>query len=249
MSIQHLGTMTWREVKEFVWERTVALLPLGSIEAHGPHLPLNTDVMISAEMAKRASRKLSAAGKDVLIYPPVVFTPAGGGAKFAGTVNVATGAFAGYLRGILSQVATAGVKTAALVTCHVDEAYFAAVTQAREALDAAMGAGAFRIVAPDLRKEPWIELMPEEFRRGAGHAGHYETSCLLAIDPEKVREEVRKSLSPVEPSAPEGDFESRGAKDAYFGSPAGATSAHGEDYLEALATIVTDAILDGKGAA
>ena len=246
MSIQHLGTMTWREVKGFVRERTVALLPLGSIEAHGPHLPLNTDVMISAEMAKRAARKLSAAGKDVLMYPPVVFTPAAGGAKFAGTVNVPPGAFGGYLRAVLSQVAAAGVKVAVLVTCHVDESYFGAVAQCREALAGALGPEALRIVAPDLRKPPWIELMPDEFKRGAGHAGHYETSCMLAIDPEKVRDEVRRNLEPVESSSAEGDFESRGAKDAYFGNPAGATSAHGEDYLEALATIVTDAVLEAK---
>jgi creatinine amidohydrolase len=246
MSIQHLGTMTWREVKEFVREKTVALLPLGSIEAHGPHLPLNTDVMIAAEMAKRAARKLSTAGKDVLQYPPIVFTPASGGAKFAGTMNVAAGAFGGYLRAVLSQIAAAGVKTVALVTCHVDDAYAAAVVQAREALGAALEPGAFRIVAPDLRKEPWIELMPDEFKRGAGHGGHFETSCLLAIDAEKVRTEVQRSLPAVEPGAKEGDFEARGAKDAYFGNPAGATSAHGEDYLEALATIVTDAVLEGK---
>ncbi len=246
MSIQHLGTMTWREARDFVKERTVALLPVGSLEARGPHLPLNTGVMISAEMARRASRKLSTAGKDVLLFPPIVYTPATGGSKFAGTVNVAAGAFGAYLRSVLSQASAAGLRTVVLVSSHADGAYRDAVSQCRGALEAALGPETLRIVAPDLRKTPWIELMPDEFKRGAGHGGHYETSCMLAIDPEKVREETRRGLPAVEPSGPEGELGARGGKDGYLGNPAGATSAHGEDYLEALATIVADAVLEGK---
>jgi creatinine amidohydrolase len=233
MSIQHLGTMTGRELKEFVHERVVALLPVGTLQAHGPHLPLNTDVMISAETARRASRKLlSAMGKDVLVLPPLVFAPVRAGAKLPGTVHVAGDAFAAYLRGVLGGLAAAGLRTAALVNGHVDAAYL-------EAVAAAAPPEGFRVVAPDLTQPPWLFLMPEEFRKGAGHGGHFETSCLLAIDAEKVREDARRSLPAVEPGPEPGP-------QGYRGNPAGATSAHGEDYLEALATIVVDALQEGK---
>ena len=45
--------MTWTEVDEAMKDRPVAILPVGAIEAHGPHLPLTTDTVIATEMAKR----------------------------------------------------------------------------------------------------------------------------------------------------------------------------------------------------
>ncbi|MDP9326532.1 MAG: creatininase family protein, partial [Candidatus Dormibacteraeota bacterium] len=53
-----VAEMTWTEVDEALKERPVAILPVGAIEAHGPHLPLNADTLIAVEMAKRAAAKL-----------------------------------------------------------------------------------------------------------------------------------------------------------------------------------------------
>ena len=48
-----MSEMTWTEVEEAMKDRPVGILPVGSIQAHGPHLPLNTDTVIAMEMARR----------------------------------------------------------------------------------------------------------------------------------------------------------------------------------------------------
>jgi len=54
-TFQHL---TWKEAAEAIGRGAVMILPVGSTEAHGPHLPLATDVIISEEMSRRAAGKL-----------------------------------------------------------------------------------------------------------------------------------------------------------------------------------------------
>lgn len=52
---RELANLTWNEADELFRERPVGLLPVGAIEAHGPHLPLDTDVIIAREIAGRAA--------------------------------------------------------------------------------------------------------------------------------------------------------------------------------------------------
>ena len=80
--------MTWTEVDEALKERPVAILPVGAVEAHGPHLPLSTDTVIAVEMARRGAAKLKEHSIPALILPPVYFTVADFGADFAGTLSV-----------------------------------------------------------------------------------------------------------------------------------------------------------------
>jgi creatinine amidohydrolase len=252
MSIQHLGTMTWRDVKEFVHERVVALVPLGSIVAHGPHLPLNTDVVLSTEMARRAARKIATKGRDVLIYPPMSYAPAGAGASFAGTVNIAGEVFGTVLRSLLAQIGSIGVKTAALVSTHVDPEHLSTVHNSIKAAAGSFGLEDMRIVFPLLMKEPWVSRLPGEFRHGGAHGGQVETSCMMALQADKVREDVRKGLKKIDADLSSAfrdgkkTFEQCGGPQAYFGDPASATAADGEKYLNLLADIVTDAVLEEK---
>ena len=235
MSIQHLGSMTSKELKEFCHDRVIVLLPLGAIEAHGPHLPLNTDVVLATEVARRSSRKVAAGGRDVLVYPPLVYTPAAAGGTFRGTVDVDPDTYVAYLMCILSQVHETGARTAVLVTCHTGASHRSALARCVQELGAIPGLGDMRIVCPDLAAEPWVNLMPDEFRSGHSHAGQFETSCMLAIQQEKVREDVRAKLPRV-------GADPEGKPQPYVGDPASALSARGEDYLEALATIFSDAV-------
>ena len=62
--------MTWEEARDLDPAHTVAILPTGAIEAHGPHLPLATDVVIATAMARAGARALAPHGLDSLILPP-----------------------------------------------------------------------------------------------------------------------------------------------------------------------------------
>src|SRR5262245_39801947 len=83
-----MSEMTWTEVDDALKERPVALLPVGAVEAHGPHLPLSADTVIATEMARRGARKLKEHGIPSLILPPVYFTVADFGVDFAGTISL-----------------------------------------------------------------------------------------------------------------------------------------------------------------
>src|SRR5213594_819518 len=88
MPVEQLASLTWPAVSELPASRTVAVLPAGAIEAHGPHLPLGTDVIIAEAMARAGSERLAARGFHVLLLPALVMTPAPFGSEFAGTLNI-----------------------------------------------------------------------------------------------------------------------------------------------------------------
>ena len=80
--------LTWKEARETLKRGVVAILPIGSTEAHGPHLPLATDVIISEEMSRRAAEKLSARGIEALVLPPVSYSVTDFSSDFAGTISI-----------------------------------------------------------------------------------------------------------------------------------------------------------------
>src|SRR5271155_5358778 len=69
-------------------KKAVAILPCGATEAHGPHLPLNTDVIISETMAARALPMLERRGYVAAILPALAYMPAEYARAFPGTVTV-----------------------------------------------------------------------------------------------------------------------------------------------------------------
>lgn len=58
--------MTWQEIDEIRRRTDKVLIPIGSLEQHGPHLPLSTDTIIAFEVAKRVAEKL-----DIALAPPI----------------------------------------------------------------------------------------------------------------------------------------------------------------------------------
>jgi creatinine amidohydrolase/Fe(II)-dependent formamide hydrolase-like protein len=82
-----LSELTYEEAGILLRRGAVALLPTGATEAHGPHLPLSTDVIISAEGARRAARMLEAEGKTALVLPPIAYAVTEFAADFTGTAR------------------------------------------------------------------------------------------------------------------------------------------------------------------
>src|SRR2546428_14101636 len=76
MPVHELAQLTWEEVRDLDREHTLVVLPVGAIEAHGPHLPLDTDVVIATAMARAGARRLAAPGGGGA--PPPRFPPPSG---------------------------------------------------------------------------------------------------------------------------------------------------------------------------
>src|SRR4030095_5679788 len=88
MPVHRLASLTWPAVRDLPAARTGEGLPVGAIEAHGPHLPLGTDVVIAEAMARAGAATLGTRGFKVLFLRALPFTPAPFGAAFAGTVSI-----------------------------------------------------------------------------------------------------------------------------------------------------------------
>src|ERR1044072_1508883 len=80
--------LTWKEGAEAIRRGAVILLPVGSTEAHGPHLPLATDVIISEEMSRRAAVELRARGVNAFVLPALAYSVTDFSGDFAGTVSI-----------------------------------------------------------------------------------------------------------------------------------------------------------------
>jgi creatinine amidohydrolase len=243
MTVRRLAEMTWTEVRD-VAARAVALWPVGATEAHGPHLPLGTDVIIAEEMARRAAEKLSG-DRDIVILPPLAFTPARFAGAFAGTLSIGEQAAMTTIADVARSLASHGVRLLVLVNSHVDPSNLKALHAACEVVT---NEGKIRIVFPDKCRKPWVLKLPEEFRRGGAHAGYYETSLVMAARPQLVREGVRKALPKVDvdlgKKIREGatDFHACGGPDAYFGNPAGASVEDGNRFYDILADMIAESV-------
>ncbi|HTM01620.1 MAG TPA: creatininase family protein, partial [Candidatus Omnitrophota bacterium] len=69
MAPRKWADLTWEEVRDLDRPRAVALLPVGAVEAHGPHLPLATDVILAEAMAEAAAARLEAEGRLAVVLP------------------------------------------------------------------------------------------------------------------------------------------------------------------------------------
>ena len=243
----HLADLTWPEAREALRPETVVLLPIGAIEAHGPHLPLDADVVIALATAEHAASALVARGEGVVILPPLSYGVSYVGTSFPGTTPVPASVITAQVASIVVEIARWGPRRFALVNAHLEPAHVAALEAG--AAEAERTAGV-RVAFADQREERWAAMLSEEFRRGARHAGAYETSILLAAAPERVRRDLLSGLPPVWIDLPERlragarTFAEAGGTDGYFGDPAQATAEEGERLLAALGEMVALAVAE-----
>lgn len=244
MTVCWLATATYEDVAALDRARALVVLPLGATEAHGPHLPLATDVIIAEAMAREGAARLAARGATVVIAPAVAFTPVPFAAAFPGSVGVRPETLAATLEDTAEALAGHGFRRLALVSAHLDPAHLAAVHEAIEAIRT----DGMRVAFPDLTRKPWALRLGDEFRTGACHAGRFESAIVLAERPELVRA-VRTSLPPNPHSISEAiragraTFAEAGGPRAYFGWPADATAEEGRALVEALGAILEEAAL------
>ena len=215
----HLGDLTTVEVAEL--SPLTLLIPLGSTEQHGPHLPLDTDTRIAEAVTARVAELIAGA----VVGPTISIGASGEHHGFAGTLSIGTDALATMLVEI---VRTAGPEFARVAVVNAHGGNAVAVSKAREIC---------RSEGRDLRT--WTVNVP-----GADpHAGHSETSLMLAIAPDVVRLDLAEPgvLSPMSEilgSLVEGGL--IGVSDnGVLGDP---TTANAEDGHEILRKLVAGAI-------
>ena len=237
---------TWPSVRDAMrsGRRALAILPCGATEAHGPHLPLSTDVIISETMALHALAALEQGGYAVAILPSLAYMPAAFAAAFSGTITVSAEAAKGLVLDIAMSLKAQGFACLALANSHFDPAN---VAMLRAAADEVRARG-LPVAFPDFTRRKLAQALTEEFRSGACHAGQYETSLVMAARPDLVNEAARSQLDDNPASLTDAfargarSFSEAGGPEAYFGYPRHASAAEGVESYKIMAALLVEAI-------
>ena len=208
--------MTWIDIDD-----PIVVVPVGSCEQHGPHLPLNTDTTIATALAQ----DLAVRRGDCVIAPPVAISASGEHAGFAGTLSVGTEIMAG----IVIELARSADWASGVVFVNGHGGNVTAMERASAVFE---------------RESREVLIWWPHLPDGDPHAGHTETSLMLALAPDEVRWErsvagpipamvdlVRYGVQPISESG-------------VLGDPSTATAHHGVELFESLAEHLAAAVAD-----
>jgi len=159
-----LGDMTWPEAQDRAEAGAVLVVPIGSTEQHGPHLPLSTDTDIALALCDKLG---DSSEVDVVIAPTIAYGSSGEHEKFSGTISIGQNALE-LLIVEVCRSATASFDRVLLVSAHGGN------------------------VGPVQRATTKLQGESRAVRSfivrcaGDAHAGHTETSIQLALHPQRV---------------------------------------------------------------
>ncbi|MBE9522678.1 MAG: creatininase [Proteobacteria bacterium] len=187
MLVEH---MTWEEYRDEVGRRII-ILPVGSLEQHGPHLPMNVDVVIPKNLATMTAERVKS-----MVLPPIAYgykshPTSGGGQLFPGTTSLDGTTLINLTLDILRETYRHGGRRFLILNGHYENVSF--LTEAVELfIREADGA---RVVILSWWDQVSDEMVDKLFAEAGfpgwdtEHAAITETSLMLYFSPELVRED------------------------------------------------------------
>lgn len=164
----------------------VVILPTGATEQHGPHLATGHDTFSVAEVARRAA-ELVAAEIPIVLAPVLPFGSSQHHLPFGGTLSLSTATYYRVVRDLVESMIAGGARRIFVMNGHGGNhelIQLVARDVALSELKVAIAAASYwEIARASLEADP--ELAGVTI---AGHAGQFETSTMLAMSPERVRE-------------------------------------------------------------
>jgi creatinine amidohydrolase len=190
-----LHELTWPEIEEMVARTQIVLLPMGSTEQHGPHLPEGTDTFVPVHLAEGVARMTG-----VAIAPPLWFTTAEQHMGFGGTISLRPTTLIAVLRDVVGSLAHHGFRDFVLLNGHLGGAHPALLSAADEVQLDVPGAKIWDVDLNAIAVDELRGICESEF---FPHAEELETAQMLAIRPDLVH------LDRAVDSSPERTFHAR----------------------------------------
>lgn len=171
--------MTTLEVKEKVNDSSVAILPVGAIEEHGPHLPLSTDCLQPEHVATEVAKKLG----NIYILPILKYGQCSSTKNFPGTITLRYETLTMIAEDIISELYRTGFRNVVVLSGHAGRVHITAIKQAATRV---LEKHDMKIMV--LSDYDIAYTMDEiEIPVNDGHAGMIETSRIMALRPDLVK--------------------------------------------------------------
>jgi len=182
--------MRWPEIGETLTRPHIVILPVGSTEQHGRHLPVNFDTYSVVYYAEKVAERVGSEHDiRVLVAPAVAYGDAHGSPPFKkqmpGTISISPETLTSLVEDVVKSLVMQGFKNILVLNGHVENAHAIAVGLRKVNIEFPE-AGLFATSSFALGADKWPDLM-----RGTiadqGHAGESETAVALAIEPQNVK--------------------------------------------------------------
>ncbi len=179
------ASLTWQEINEAVEQENVILIPVGSTEQHGPHLPLDVDNFLAESVAMETARR---SPHNILVAPTIPYGFNVHAMDFPGTIHVGYNMFIEYCTSVCKSLAYHGFKRIVLVDGHGSNEHLLEFVARRTILETDALVSSF-MWWNLLRTNPkFISSFRESvFPGGCAHACEVETSIYMHLKGENVR--------------------------------------------------------------
>lgn len=252
--------MIWNEIRDAAAQDRVAVLPVATYEDHGPHLPVDTDVVLCSGICERAVARVPS---EAVLAPPVPHGYSPHHMDFHGTLTIEWDTFIRYVKDVCCSLAHHGFKRILVVNGHGSNTSPLDMSARLTVIEYESRVLCASVNHWDVRqaKTEGAKLRDSDYG-GTSHAGEYETSLYLALKPDLV--EMDKAVderSPMSPSFktdllagahPEGSvarlipYWSAQTASGVMGDATKATVEKGEKFLEAAVAGLVELIQELK---
>lgn len=249
--MSELKTMTWKEIRRVVEPKALAVVPVASFEQHGPHLPVETDTLITSKVAIAVDQHLQEKGIKSYLTPTLWLGCSPHHLDlFAISLNPAL--YAQVLINIGDSLLSAGFQRIFFLNGHGGNSALAQVAMNTLALKskALIGCGAYWELARETIRE-----LRESSPQGMAHAGELETSLMQYLFPSLVKDELAAPCYPKLPPQAAIDMTDAGPlrfgmefselnPEGNLGDPSLASSEKGRRFFMAIVNAVADQLAE-----
>jgi len=182
--------ITMNEFEEGLKKTRTVIIPFGTTEEHGSHLPLATDIIHVYEMVKEAAKKV-----DVFIAPPIYYGLCRSTSEHPGTITISGDTFRSLVGDIVRSLYSQNMRNFIIISGHAGGTHMSSLTEVGELLLSELPETNIAVVSLfDLIEKEALDVVET---KGDSHAGELETSLILYSKPHLVKESRESSYPQI----------------------------------------------------
>ncbi|HET6607917.1 MAG TPA: creatininase family protein [Rhodopila sp.] len=239
------------ELREQARKDAIVILPIASIEQHGPHLPVEVDSMLGEAVAARTAQKVQAKGQEVLVLPVLWTGLSEHHMSFGGTITLDNATFTAVVEGVVKSILRHGFKRIVLLNAHGGNEN--ALRTIADDLTPKLGVPIVQFTYWYAAAVPIAKIL--ETQGGLQHACEAETAMMMAVRPDLVAKDriplAKANTTPDVSDVVGGGvymWRSIGSRSGsgVIGNPEAASPAKGEALFDVISSVLADKLCNAE---